>query len=276
MADPRPTQPPDDLERALHDLGAQFDWPTEPNLLPGVRQRLAAQPARRSPFSRLRPFAGLPRLAWAAVALVVIVAVVMAASDSTRSTVADRLGLSGVSISTDPTATTATVPPGNALEIGEPTTLEEAARQSNGSLVMPPDAVLGAPDATYLLDQDGTVQVTYIYLPRPDLPEVGETGVGLLISQFDGHTNDSFIQKQLGPNTTIEMTEVNGHLAFWLTGQPHVFFYERPNGDIYEESIRLAANVLLWEQDGKTIRIETTLDRDATVQIAEAMPWISR
>jgi hypothetical protein len=192
----------------------------------------------------------------------------MAVSDSTRSTVADRLGLPGVSISTDPTAV---VTPGNALEIGEQTTLEDAEGKVNGRLVMPPDAVLGAPDNTYILDQDGTVQVTYIYLPRSDLPQVGDTGVGLLISQFDGHTNDSFIQKQLGPNTTIEMTEVNEQPAFWLTGQPHVFFYERPNGDIYEETIRLAANVLLWEQDGKTLRVETTLDLDAAVRIAQAM-----
>jgi hypothetical protein len=268
MANQRPTQPPDDLERALHDLGQRLDWPTEPNLLPGIRQRLAAQPARRSPFPRLRPVAGLPRLVWAAVALVLVAAVVMAVSDSTRSTVADRLGLPGVSISTDPTAI---VTPGNALEIGEQTTLEDAVRAATGSLIMPPDDAFGAPDEVFVLDQDETVQVTYIYLPRSDLPEVGNTGVGLLISQFDGHTNNSFIQKQLGPNTTIEMTEVDGQPAYWLTGQPHIFFYERPDGDIYEETIRLAANVLLWEQDGKTLRIETTLDRDAAVRIAEAM-----
>ncbi len=268
MANPRPTQPPDDLERALDDLGRHLDWPAEPNLLPGLRQRLAAQQEQRSPLLRLTPATSFPRLAWAAVALVVVVALVMAVSDSTRSTVADRLGLPGVSISTD---STAVVTSGNALEIGEQTTLENAIRQAHGTLVLPPDAVLGAPDEVFVLDQDGTVQVTYLYHPRSDLPEVGDTGVGLLISQFDGHTNDSFIQKQLGPDTTIEMTVVNDQPSFWLTGQPHVFYYERPNGDIFEETIRLAANVLLWEQDGKTIRIESTLDRDTAVRIAEAM-----
>ena len=268
MANPRPTQPPDDLERALHDLGAQLDWPAETNLVPGFRQRIATRPDRRSVFSRVWPDAAASRLAWASVALVVIVAVVMAVSDSTRSTVADRLGLPGVSISTDPTAT---LSPGNALQIGEATTLDDATDRTNGTLAMPPITVLGSPDDVFVLEQDGAVQVTYVYYPRSDLPEVGDTGVGLLISQFDGNTNDSFIQKQLGPNTTIELTEINAQPAFWMTGEPHVFSYERPDGEIYAETIRLAANVLLWEQDEKTLRVETTLDRDAAVRIAEAM-----
>lgn len=268
MADPRPTEPSDDLERALHDLGAQLDWPAESNLLPGVRQRLAIQPQRRSVRSRLWPDAALPRLAWASVAVVALVALLMTVSDLARSTVADRLGLPGISISPDPTAT---LSPGSALLIGEQTTLEEAISTSDGQVVIPPNAILGSPDAVYILEQDDTVQVTYVYLPRSDLPEAGKSGIGLLISQFDGHTNDSFVQKQLGPNTTIELTEVDGQPAFWLTGEPHVFYYEHPNGDIHEESIRLAANVLLWEQDGKTLRIETTLDRGAAVRIARAM-----
>ncbi|MEX1157685.1 MAG: hypothetical protein WEC79_02000 [Thermomicrobiales bacterium] len=268
MAERRPSQPPDDIELVLRDLGRQLDWPAEPDLLPGVRERLASAP-RRGPFvSRLRPSTKAVRLGWATAALVVIVALVLSVSDSTRSTVADRLGLPGVSISADPTAT---LSPGGELSIGEIATLDDAALRSGDGLILPPEAVLGAPDAIYVLDQDGTVQVSYVYLPRPNLPEVGGTGVGLLISQFDGSTNSSFIQKQLGPETTIELVEVGQQSGFWLTGGPHLFVYERPDGAIREETIRLAANVLLWEQDGKTLRIETTLDRNAAIRIAEAM-----
>ncbi len=259
MADPQHTQPPGNVERALHDLGSQLDWPVEPNLVPGFRQRLASQPERRSGLARWWPVASLPRLAWTSVALVVLFALVITVSDSTRSVVADRLGLPGVSISTDPTAT---LTPSNDLQLGDHTTLDDALSRSGGGLVMPPDAILGPPDEVYVLDHDGTVQVSYIYYPRSDLPEVGKTGIGLLISQFQGHTNDSFVQKQIGPNTTVALTDVNGQRAFWLAGEPHVFYYERPDGQIDEETIRLAANVLLWEQNGKTLRIETTLDRE--------------
>lgn len=268
MAEPRHTLPPDDLEHALHDLGRQLDWPADSNLLPGIHQRLAVPRTRQSVLARVRPALAPSRLGWASAALTALIALVLTVSDSTRSTVADRLGLPGVSITTGPTAT---LTPGTALQIGEQTTLADAMRRSGGTVVMPPDAILGSPDAVYVLDQDGTVQVTYVYLPTADLPEAGDSGVGLLISQFDGDTNDSFIQKQLGPDTTIEQIVVNQQPAFWLSGSPHVFFYEPPSGDIRQETIRLAANVLLWERDGKTIRIETALDRDATVRIAEAM-----
>jgi len=268
MADPRHTPPLDDIERALQHLGGQLDWPAEPNLLPGVRQRLATLPGRRSFLSRLQPTTTHARLGWATATLVVLVALVLTVSDSTRSTVADRLGLPGIAISTDPTAT---LIPGHDLSIGERTTLDDAVRRSGGALILPPGTVLDLPDEVYVLDQDGVVQVSYVYLPGPGLTEIGDSGVGLLISQFDGSTNDSFIQKQLGPGTTLELVEVNQQSAFWLTGAPHIFVYEGPDGQIREETIRLAANVLLWEQDGKTLRIETSLDRDASIRIAEAM-----
>ncbi|MDQ3547479.1 MAG: hypothetical protein M3439_01555, partial [Chloroflexota bacterium] len=259
MAEPRHTPPFDDIERALQHLAGQLDWPSEPNLRPSVRERLAALPERRSFLARLRPATPYARVGWATATLVVLVTLVLTVSDSTRSTVADRLGLAGVSISTD---STATLTPGRNLSIGERTTLDDAIRRSGGTLILPPETVLDQPDDVYVLDQDGVMQVSYVYLPGPDLTEIEESGVGLLISQFDGNTNDSFIQKQLAPGTTIEFVEVNHQSAFWLTGEPHIFFYESPDGQIREETIRLAANVLLWELDGKTLRIETTLDRD--------------
>jgi hypothetical protein len=268
MAERQPTQPPDDLEVALTDLGQQLDWPAEPDLLPAVRRQLASRTPRRRLLDRIALHPAPRRVAWAAAMLVLLAALVIAVSDSTRSTIADRLGLSGVSISTAPTAT---VGSGGALSIGEPTTLDDAIKRAGSGLVLPPAAVLGAPDDVYILDQDGTVQVTYVYLPRPDLPEAGQGGVGLLISQFAGKTNQSFIQKQLGSGTTIEQVDVGGLPGFWLDGAPHVFFYERPDGQIREETIRLAADVLLWEQGGQTLRIETALDRDAAIRIATAM-----
>ncbi|HEX5166142.1 MAG TPA: hypothetical protein VFV93_12150 [Thermomicrobiales bacterium] len=268
MTEPQPTRPPDDLEQALTDLGVQLDWPAEPDLLPAVRQNLASRPPRQRLFDRVMPLSTPRRVAWAAVTFVLIAALVLTISDSTRSTIADRLGLPGVSISTEPTATAA---PGAALSIGEPVTLDEAIARVGSGLLLPPTEALGAPDGVYMLDQDSVVQVTYVYLPRPDLPEAGQSGVGLLISQFAGHTNQSFIQKQLGSGTTIEQVDVAGQPGFWLVGAPHVFFYERPDGQIREESIRLAANVLLWEQDGQTLRIETALNRDAAIRIATAM-----
>lgn len=264
MVDRQRKPPPDDLEQRLTDLGQQLDWPADPNLLPKVRQRLSSVPV---PRSRRAWFASQP-LAWASIGLVLITVLVLAVSGSTRSTVADRLGLSGVSISSDPTVTATS---GSDLDIGNPTTLDDALRVTGGNLLLPPTDLLGSPDEIDLREADGTIQVSYLYRPDDELPEAGDSGVGLLISQFDGNTNQSFIQKQLGSETTVELTEVNGQTAFWLAGAPHVFFYEHPDGSIREESIRLAANVLLWETNGKTIRIESQLDQASVIAIAESM-----
>jgi len=266
MADRRPDTPADPLEADLIVLGQQLDWPAEPALLPAIHERLASQPAQRTgpaPWWSRRS-----RLVLPAAAAMIVVALILTISDSTRSTVADRLGLPGISISHEPTAT---VSPGHELEIGEPSSLEAARTQTNGTLVPPPVALLGEPASVFVLERAGTVQVSYVYLPSADLPEVSDTGVGLLISQFDGTTTDSFIQKQLGPGSSVEYTEVNGQRAFWLTGAPHVFAYERPDGNIDQETIRLAANVLIWEIDGKTLRIESSLDLSTATRLAEAM-----
>ncbi len=272
MVEPRHTPlnlPPDDLERALSDLGSQLDWPAERDLTASIATRIANSEPKRSWLPGLLTTAGRPRLVWSTAALLILAtAIVLALLPSTRSTVADRLGIPGISISINPTAT---IVPGKALQIGERSTIEQASRAFRSDLLLPPTAILGPPDEVYLLDRGGIVQVTYIYTPTTDLPEVGDTGVSVLISQFDGSTNDSFIRKQLGADTTIELVEVNHQRAFWLSGSPHIFYYERPNGMIDEETMRLAANVLLWEMNGTTIRIETMLDRDAAIQIAKAI-----
>src|SRR5947209_11912990 len=82
---------PADLERELRDLGAHIEWP-EGDVVEPVSRRLRQQgsEARRS-WARwpvLRPAA-----AW--VALPLVVALVLAASPSARSTVADWLGVRG-------------------------------------------------------------------------------------------------------------------------------------------------------------------------------------
>jgi hypothetical protein len=202
-------------------------------------------------------------------AAIVLLGGVLLFSESTRTTVADRLGLDGVDI--DPQATV-TVPPGAAdLALGQPIELAGLSDSVSFEPFAPPSLVLGEPDEVYLSTMPVGGQVSYVYLPDDTTPEVANTGVGLLISQFQGDTNESFIQKQLEPETTIELVEVNGATGFWLEGEPHVFFYEDTEGNIQQESIRLAGNVLLWEQDGITLRIESALPKDEALRIAEAM-----
>ena len=256
---------------------------------------------------RPRPFweAWMPlqrRVALALVALLVIVGAVVAISPEARTAVADRLGLRGVQIGqvpalpasatptvgTPPGAASAVVPavssattplptasppppsPGVRLGLGQRLTLEQA-RGRVAFLVLVPNA-LGAPDETYLLSTPAGGQVALVYYPRPDLPEASTTGVGLLLTEFqaDIHTVGP-IGKGLPPGTRLEEVQVNGGRGYWIDGDPHVFFFRDTRGQQLSESTRLASNVLLWEQGPLTLRLESSLPKDAALGIAASV-----
>ena len=132
-------------------------------------------------------------LAVASLALVLLIAGILTLVPTTRTTIADRLGIPGINISSDDAPN---VPAGSALLLGDLTTLPDAVERAGFSPLSPPVA-LGDPDEVFIDTSTGHARVAYVYAPRDDLAEVGETGVGLLVMQFEGRTNESFIQKRL-------------------------------------------------------------------------------
>lgn len=272
MSDTRLPHDATEIERELTALAQSLDWPAEVDLSRAVRGRLDAQAERRSWWQWLMPPTS-PRRGLVAVSLVAILLVVVAVVvEPVRSSVADRISLPGVSISTEPTVQ----PAGSvsdAMRLGERTTLDAAQSDLAFAPVPPPVAVLGDADAVYLLRRPGGQgdQLTYVYAARDGLPSVGDSGIGVLISQFPGRTNESFIQKQLPTGTTVEFVAIGDRQGFWISGEPHIFYYEDPAGNIQGETIRLAGNVLLWHEDGLTMRIESSLTRDEVLHIAASM-----
>jgi hypothetical protein len=133
-------------------------------------------------------------------------------------------------------------------------------------------AALGAPDGVFL---DGAAQggprVTLTYAARPGLPQVGATGVGLLVTELQGRTSEAIV-KAVGPGTTLERLEAGGAPAMFLSGDPHGVVFEPTPGDIVFEDERLTADVLLVDRpDGVLVRLEGDLDRAEAVRIAASM-----
>lgn len=294
-------RPPDDaaLERALRDLGPHLDHPPTPDLAGRVRARLAATPV---PPSRPTWWHVPRRPTVAVVTLIVLLGVGLALAPGGPRAIADRLGLRGVTITyatptssspangttrpsatagsigtaartptptLAPTATATRSPVDPAFGFGPPLTLDEARRRVPYPILVPTLPELGAPDEVYVGSAPVEGQVALVYRPRPDRPLGG--AVGLLVTQFRGATDPGLFKKIVDPATTVESLTVNGGRGYWIAGAPHQFLYLDQDGAVRAETLRLAGDTLLWEQDGRTLRIEGARSRDEALRIAASL-----
>jgi hypothetical protein len=194
-----------------------------------------------------------------------------------RNAIADRLGLKGVLIRwVDEVPTPEPSRVGAPLLLGRPVSLEDA-QAAVDFPVLVPAAGFSTPQEIYLLDQDQGPMVSFVYPAAPGLPATDETGVGALLTQFKGEADRDLIEKGLrndgAQETHLEAVSVGGEPGYWISGAPHTFFlvcYDA--GECRQERYRLAGNVLIWEQDGVTLRLESVLPRDDALAIAESIP----
>jgi hypothetical protein len=135
-------------------------------------------------------------------------------------------------------------------------------------------ASLGRPDEVYLqLPPEGPPQgeVTLVYKSRPGLKTSGQTGVAVLVTEANGSVNAQFFGKMIGNGTTLEEVSVNGHKGYWIAGQPHIFFFIDADGKFRDETLRLATNTLLIDDNGTVVRIEGDLTKTQALEIAASL-----
>jgi len=280
---------PATLMTALDDLAGHLTWPVDPagsteatdvTAPTDVTSRAVAElrtaselahdpPERRRPSLRhARRAVPRPRRRVALAAAAIVAAVlVVSAVPPTRQAVADLLGMGGVRITQ--TDSPFRHGPGH-LDLGEPVTWAEARRLAPGPLPRPP--VLGAPTAVFAGEPPGGV--TLVWAPDERLPEVGDYGVGLLITAFPGSVDRSedTIEKRTTAGGTVESTEVNGEPAYWLGGAPHEVSYLDEHGETRQDTIRLSGHALVWAHDGVTYRLESALAVADALRLAESLP----
>lgn len=246
-----------DLERTLRLAATGIDWP-DADLTGPVVARIATAEQRTTGSRRWI------QVALAAAAIVIFVV----ATPAGRQAVADLLEVAGIRVSwSEPT-----VAPGAGLDLGNEVTEEEAAEMASFPLLFPVAAEVGEPDGVYFSDFPPGGAVHLVWESDRSLPAAGETGVGLLYSQFEPDAPLVFI-KSLPPEVEAHPVTVRGNQGFWIEGAPHIIFYEDETGS--HERARLAANVLAWEEGGVTHRIETTLALDDALRLAESLRPIS-
>lgn len=165
---------------------------------------------------------------------------------------------------TSPTA------PGMALGLGGPVTLEDARTRTGRTIPSFDEGPIGPPDAVYL-DVARASQVAMVWGASATLPETQAPGVGLIVMSFDGTVEPVFFQKALGAGSTVEPVDVDGHRGFWISGDPHIFFYATADGTIVDER-RWVGDALVWSDGTTTWRIETAQGREAALDLAT---WIA-
>ncbi|MGH8945167.1 MAG: hypothetical protein ACRDVL_03360 [Acidimicrobiia bacterium] len=242
-----------DLEHALHRAAAGIEWP-DADVTGPVVGRIRAE-KRPAPARRWVQVA----LAAAAVVLLVL------ATPAGREAVADLLEVAGIKVTWRET----NVAPGATLDLGEQVTLAEAAEEVAFRPLVPAAVAVGEPDAVFHSDFPPGGAVHLVWESGEALLTAGDTGVGLLYSQFQLPDSGVFV-KSLSPQTQARAVNVRGNDGFWIEGAPHIIFYQDENGS-RTESARLAANVLAWDEGGVTHRIETTLGLEETLRLAESL-----
>ena len=241
------------LEKRLREIGGLLDAPSGEGIAEAVGRRLEDERRPRRRFAPALIAASLAVvLGGAAFAVYVIQGV-----DIER-------------VPTQPTVPGSDEPPRHQeLALGRRATLDEA-REAVDINVLVPER-LGRPDAVYVGRRPQGGRVTLVYEPRKSLPEDPNTGVGMLVTMFRGTTGVDFVRKQLGPDTEVRPITVEDDPGMWITGAPHSVFYMDAGGEMFPDTLRLAENVLIWQDGDITVRLESRLGLDPSLEVATSM-----
>jgi hypothetical protein len=207
-----------ELERALTALAAEVEWPPTPAF------DLRLEPARR------------PRRRWPVVAVALgtaALAVALAfAVPQSRGALLRFLHLGGVTVERVTTLPPAAERP-LAAGLGAPVTPTDA------------EAVLGGPVA--LPRTSGEPQ---LYASAGVVSTVLATPEPVLLSELRSDDGGTLLKKLAGISTTVEWVPIDASTqGLWIAGEHHVVYW-------LQAPPRLAGNVLVWERDGVTYRLE--------------------
>ncbi|WP_410809039.1 hypothetical protein [Micromonospora sp. 067-2] len=236
-----------DLERELRDLSAWLETPDPPDVSARVRAQLFEPAPRRR---RWRPF-----VAAALVALLLLL--LPPGRAALADAVAGLLRFAGVTVvtSSEPVVPTGTPSPLPSLRA---VTLDEAQRAVRFPVRLP--VKLGPPERVLVADPDGTGAcrvATLLY----------RSGA-LRIDAFDGSLDLAFHKQTSRPAS--EWVQVDGDFAIWVGG-PHVLSYVDRAGEVRQETARLAASTLIWQEAGVSYRLEGDLTKLEAIEIAESL-----
>lgn len=262
-----------ELEAALRDVGARLAYPPAADLLPAVRARIAQQRAGGSWWLLRSPrTAFVPALATLALLLAAAVAFQPIAATAAEALGLGRLVIFRSAATPSPTPSRSPDAPAQRSILADARRVagvDEASREAGFTVLVP--AALGRPDEVHVRGSGPGATVFLVYAPRPDLPASKQTGIGALITQAAGAVETAFLGKVVPPGSRVEEVTVNGGRGVWIEGAPHQMFFRAPSGDVVADTLRLAGNVLAWDQGRVFVRLEADLPKERALEIASSV-----
>jgi hypothetical protein len=254
----------DQLGAALGRVAPVVEWPQTPDVTSAVVTAIRA--AERRP-ARLPLQLTLPSRR--RTVLVIVGAVLALAAAALAAKLVIDLGAVSVQVLPGrPTALPDTTLSG--ADLGRPVTIERAAEIAGFRPGMP--SALGPPAAVWVdrttpdfEPSEEVARVALAWSPNVDLPRIRGSQYGAVLLVFEGEGNAV-------TKTIFEETDrygeaiVNGRIGFWTSG-PHELELLDPNGGTSRFLVK--GNVLIWEAEGLTYRLETMLPKAAAINLAE-------
>jgi hypothetical protein len=178
-----------------------------------------------------------------------------------------RFVIGAVEIRVVPTATpttsaTPTAPPFDPAELGAPVPLAALDERAGFDVEIP---VGRAPDAAYV-SSAGDGAVVLAWTPDDRSPALPGTPWGLVLVEIPEPSDELLVKSVSGFEDTDEIT-LDGERAYWIHA-PHELLVVTQDGD---ERFHVEGNVLVWERDGVTYRLETPLGLEDARAIAGSM-----
>lgn len=245
------------MDELLRRAADNFPFPATPALVPAVMATIERGPAgARPPLGR---WLSSPRLSLAA-AFVAVIAGLLAALTvpGSRSAIADFFHLSRITIKQDQggSPTPPVLAPGN---FARPSTIDELNGRLGFALRLPSvDGKTLQPDAVYLQAEEITTPIAIL--------AYRDAGFDLY------ETRAAYIEKLVRGEAAVHRVIVRGHDAYWVEQGGHIVQSVDSSGRVVIESRRTVDRAtLIWEEDGITYRIESSLSQDETVAVAESL-----
>lgn len=234
------------------------DWPATPELPPPV---MAAVRADRRPRVVRLPLSRSKRMLLMAAAIVLLLAGAAVAAKII-------IDLGAVVVEVNP-GTPGPLPSPSLAPLGREITLAEARRILGADVPVP--ARLGRPAGIWadeITTDAGTVErITMAWRAGPALPPIPGTPYGALLMRFEGRADIAF--KEVWEDTGIvEGALIHGSDGVWISGT-HQLELRTSEGPV---TLRVDANVLVWDDAPFTMRLETTLPKGLAVLVARSTP----